>query len=290
MISENLLYYPYINIPKKDWTICALLYYNNIGSIIPREYLYNQKDNLEPEMKELIDHKLVTLIEPYNISGLNINQSITQPLLYILKEFPSFQLEQKRENFRLNKFNRIHPQKFDHEIFMRLEELQLAKEHNNHFLVESDSASLLMTFLAHVISEKLNRQAVTDKITRGFNNISSDYHMTRRLKIIKSLIPFPKEINLNKLISFKEQYKPLLRHFKREIDMIVMDDSIIEGMDLWNERINRLSDYRKEILVRMKESKFEKIISGTMYFFKTFEFRTKEKEANFYALINRNIR
>lgn len=31
---NNLLYYPYINVPKTDWLIRALLYYDNIASIV----------------------------------------------------------------------------------------------------------------------------------------------------------------------------------------------------------------------------------------------------------------
>ena len=30
---NNLLYYPYINLPNTDWAIRALLYYDNISSV-----------------------------------------------------------------------------------------------------------------------------------------------------------------------------------------------------------------------------------------------------------------
>ena len=36
---NNLLYYPYINLPNTDWAIRALLYYDNISStLIPQHY------------------------------------------------------------------------------------------------------------------------------------------------------------------------------------------------------------------------------------------------------------
>jgi hypothetical protein len=43
---DKLLYYPYINLPEGDWTVRALLYYENVGSIVPLEYFYSPECNL----------------------------------------------------------------------------------------------------------------------------------------------------------------------------------------------------------------------------------------------------
>lgn len=50
---NNLLYYPYINLPNTDWTIRALLYYDNIGSIVPTQY-FHEPEQYEPFMREVI--------------------------------------------------------------------------------------------------------------------------------------------------------------------------------------------------------------------------------------------
>lgn len=34
---KSLLYYPYINLPQNDWTIRALLYYDNVNAIVPTQ-------------------------------------------------------------------------------------------------------------------------------------------------------------------------------------------------------------------------------------------------------------
>ena len=34
---NSLLYYPYINLPQNDWTIRALLYYDNVNTIAPMD-------------------------------------------------------------------------------------------------------------------------------------------------------------------------------------------------------------------------------------------------------------
>lgn len=50
---DNLLYYPSINLPDTDWTIRTLLYYDNIGSIVPEQY-FHEPDLYEPFMREAI--------------------------------------------------------------------------------------------------------------------------------------------------------------------------------------------------------------------------------------------
>lgn len=54
---NNLLYYPYINLPNTDWAIRALLYYDNISSIVPTQYFY-EPEQYEPFMREVIQNEL----------------------------------------------------------------------------------------------------------------------------------------------------------------------------------------------------------------------------------------
>ena len=60
---SNLLYYPYINLPNTDWTIRALLYYDNISSIVPTQY-FNEPEQYEPFMREVIQNELIDPINP----------------------------------------------------------------------------------------------------------------------------------------------------------------------------------------------------------------------------------
>ena len=47
---NSLLYYPYINLPKNNWTIRALLYYDNVNSIVPEQY-FNEPERYDPFMQ-----------------------------------------------------------------------------------------------------------------------------------------------------------------------------------------------------------------------------------------------
>src|SRR5688572_6511212 len=60
---SSILYYPYINVPKTDWTLRTLLYYNHITSIVPEVY-FEEPDMYEPHMLELVREQLVIPINP----------------------------------------------------------------------------------------------------------------------------------------------------------------------------------------------------------------------------------
>ena len=63
---NNLLYYPYINLPNTDWAIRALLYYDNISSIVPTQYFY-EPEQYEPFMREVIQNELIHPINPMRL-------------------------------------------------------------------------------------------------------------------------------------------------------------------------------------------------------------------------------
>ena len=63
---SSLLYYPYINLPENDWTIRALLYYDNIGAIVPAQY-FHEPEQYTPFMRKAIENELITPINPMNV-------------------------------------------------------------------------------------------------------------------------------------------------------------------------------------------------------------------------------
>ena len=64
---NNILYYPYINPPRTDWTLRTLLYYENVGSIVPQKYFYEPEVNYDDFMLELVRNELVTPINPIEV-------------------------------------------------------------------------------------------------------------------------------------------------------------------------------------------------------------------------------
>ena len=134
---------------------------------------------------------------------------------------------------------KIHSDKFDGEIFYQLKEIGLAKkEDDDWYIVETQTASFLMTFLATVISSKLNIRPITDQIKTRQNN---HHNLDRRRDIIlRELIPVPSTINLDKLRRFKEKHYELLRSFKNRAEEILLDDSIDEETELFKYKSEEL--------------------------------------------------
>jgi hypothetical protein len=270
---DNLLYYPHINLPESDWTIRTLLYYNTIGTIVPQEYFNLPDINYEQHMLELVKNELVIPINPLKV--LNNSREISRPFLEFIQK-PEFNIEKKRNSFGLNNFERIHSNKFkpkgfkihsdkfDGEIFYQLEQIGLAKKENpNWYIVEYHTASYLMAFLAMVISSNLSMRPITDRIQRRLPNKPNKPN-SKRETILRELIPFPNTINLNKLRRFKDKHFDLLNVFKNKVELIVLDEKIIEGTELFKEKVNELRLRKKELSAKMNESQLGNIIFGSI--------------------------
>ena len=278
---ENLLYYPYINIPRTDWSIRSLLYYNQIGSIVPQNYFF-EPERYDPFMREMIQNELVIAINPLDV--LDKPWEISKPFIdYINGE--DFKLKLRRTSFKNgrtgrineNKFNlngpKIHSNKFDGEIFYQLEQAGLAKRENYEwYIVEQRTANDLMSFLASIIGRKLDFLPTTDLQVRKvpFSNYTKKVYKAqkkeniRREIILKELIPFPEQIDLLQLRKFKDKHLDLLNRFKNKVELIALNHNLDEESQLFKETIKELNYNKEELSSKMNESKFGDLILGTV--------------------------
>jgi hypothetical protein len=269
---DKILYYPYINLPQTDWTLRTLLYYDNVGSIVPQEYFYSPDRNYEPFMFELVRNELVIPIDP--IRTLDNPWEVSNPFLEFLQS-KEFKLEARRRNFREGKFGRIHQDKFvgarihadkfDHQIFYNLEQMGLAKKgEDSWYIVEKTTADYMMKFLASVISAKLEMLPTTDSFKRRYYVAQRKQESKKRETILTRLIPFPEDIDLNKLRKFKDKHPDLLSSFKNRIEQIVLDENITEGTELFSTKVEELELRRDELSAKMNESDFKTILFGSV--------------------------
>lgn len=278
---ENLLYYPYIDIPRTDWTARTLLYYDRIGSIVPNSYRHNP-DNYDPFMRELIQNELVEEINPLDV--LDSPHAVAGPFINYVKS-KDLDIEKRQKQFsKENSFDsvkkrgfvretRIHAQKFDHEVFYALMQNGLAENlHNGWYRIERKTADELMAFLASVIGTKLQYQPVTDVMRKRYrlaHSTKTEYESykvqnERRERILNELIPFPQEIDIVKLKKFKEKHYEILKVFKNKIELLVLNSQIEESSLLFTESIRELQFRKHELSAKMNESKFGPIFYGTV--------------------------
>lgn len=278
---ENLLYYPYINVPRTDWTIRTLLYYNQVGSIVPQNYFY-EPEKYDNFMRVLVQNELVIPINPIEV--LERPWEISRPFINYINS-AEFKLGQRRVQFQNGKYGRInenklnlngpkiHVEKFDGEIFYQLEKAGLAKrEDSEWFIVEQRTANELMSFLASVVGGKLDFLPTTDMLVRKlpFTSGTQKVYKTKRKEnirreiILKELIPFPEQIDLMQLRRFKDKHRDLLNRFKNRVELIALDHNLDEESQLFKETIKELNYQKEELSVKMNESGFGQLMFGAV--------------------------
>lgn len=276
---DNLLYYPYINIPDTDWTARALLYYNEIGCIVPTRYFY-EPERYDSHMRELVRNELIIQIDPMN--ALKRPEKLVGPFInYLLSG--EVDLEKRRRSFQKqfivplhpDKFrrdkSRIHNNKFDKEIFYQLEYEGLAiKTDSEWYNVEKRTALELMVYLATIVAERLDYLPTTDTIQRRFRLIQRkrnfEFYQTSNKKreiILNKLIPFPTHIDFKKLRKFKDLYENELNAFKKRVELMVLNPEMKIGSEYFAESVRELTAQKEELTARMQERKLGDVFFGT---------------------------
>jgi hypothetical protein len=271
---DNILYYPYINLPPTEWSLRTLLYYEGIGTIVPYNYLRNTR-HYDPFMKKLVDNELVIPISPMD-SLQNPHKVNREFISYLLS--PGFKMNARRASFRGSKFStihknkftpelsKIHSEKFDHELFYQLEQAGLAKRNSEGwYSVEKQTADELMTFIASVIGVKLNYLPTTDRLKRrpfkATGLKKKDYKIfkvqnKKREIVLEKLIPFPTQFDLKKLYKFKQENLRLLKRFKSKVEDIVLDPKVDIDSEVFENKIDVLRD---------QKGKWLRILTGCKY-------------------------
>ncbi len=278
---ENLLYYPYINVPKSDWTNRALLYYDSIGCVVPSRY--NQKPKFyEKHMRDLIKENLVLPIDP--MDELNNPWRIVEPFIEYVNS-PQFDLTRRRNRFQKASYGRIHRDKFDisgpkihidkfdNEVFYQLEQIGLAESNGDEWYnVEKATANELMTYISTILAKKLECRPMTDRIRnyyRATNVSKKDYkelkvQQTKRQIILNNLIPFPEQIDYTKLRRFKETHSELLVAFRNTVEVLALDPNLELESAFFNEKMKELRIRKNELSAKMNENKFGQIFFGSI--------------------------
>ena len=271
MITDKILYYPYINIPNNLWTSRALLYWDNIGVIVPMDFVYNP-EKLESHMHDLVTAQLVEQIVPMNFTAdlPNFKKGFLDIILS-----QKFNVNLKRKDFGRGKHLKIHVEKFDNGIMNVLEEIGLAKwKEWPWWNVEIETAKILMTYLASVISLIDKRRLLTDSIAanpkRFFALIAGkqDDKIKLRNRLLNDILPLPTKIKVSDLAKIKEKYSHELNRFRNNIETIILDISKFEDTGdfetYYKLQLDDIKDTKNYIAGKLSEPKFGKIVFGTL--------------------------
>ena len=252
-MKRNILYYPTINIQNEDWIRNALIYWDEISSIVPMDYNENPVIELNGNVQFLRDEGFFRPISPDTlIKNSNTQNNIKNfeiEFLEIIKsrEFDKVQLPRYGNHSIHNTKIRqpenydIHNDKVSNGILQALADRELIERdsmHSEWIQVEPKTALLYMSLLAKYIAE-LDIQSTTIGTDNhsyellNFNANSRHDNVSCFSSNLNKVLPTPApNVSFEKILDFKNKRKDELLKFRKEIsdfeEKISNSDSIKE--------------------------------------------------------------
>lgn len=266
MTNNNVLYFPFINVPKSDWTIRSILYWDKVGSIVPQSFLY-EPSQFSSEMRELVAQELIEILQPHRYD--RYFYKFEEEFITELTRDPKF-IDRAKRNYKEGKVTRIHFDKMIHTLFYRFKELGIGNWKGNDwhwFYLEKNVANLYMCFLATTIGKVSNYTPATD----NKNNIINSYFLKKeqreqiRQHILEDIIPTPQDVDLKKLRKFKDKYSEDLIRFRRTVEDSILSISNLSPEDYSEAiklKVEEINDKKNQILFHLNQSGFKRIGLG----------------------------
>jgi flagellar hook-basal body complex protein FliE len=239
-MNRTILYYPTINIPNNAWLKHALLYWDEISSIIPQDDNDRFLIDLSPDILYLMDEGHFRPIRPESLISESENWKAFEEFQNEFKEVvssPNFKRVLtahraigKDYNIHRNKvgslnLSKIHNNKTSDGLYDYLESHGLATRENGYEWIsfERNTALLYMSLLAKYLADIDNQSTTigTDKMTYESLNFKKARNQNGFPVVafnLDSVLPTPKpNVPLEKIIKFKRRRADNLTHFKQTL-------------------------------------------------------------------------
>ncbi len=225
---NKALYFPYIRVPCNQWFTQVLLYWDEVATIVPYEYIHNP-EKLGDYMVELLQNGLLNQVIPtehiYSIP--NFTEAFIEYIDSInLETFPT---KQKWINIHIEKMG---------DIAQELCSRKLAiPDRYPWFTVEPQVGKAFMTYLACILGKlsDLNFVPITDQPSSMFFPFgTNNFAYLRRLQqlrglILPNLLPIPDgSVSLNEIAKFKHDYCRQLHRFRTSIEAFITKLAAVE--------------------------------------------------------------
>lgn len=258
-IKNNLLYYPYINLPENTWLTRMLLYYDQIGTITPLDYL-DHPNHFMPYTLELIKENLVIQVFPSQyVNGI---EGFAESFMEYIESLGD-NIISRRRSFRKQEApfypNRvkIHVSKMEPLCDYLVKKRLAQKVDDKWYDVENSTALDFMSYLAAMIGQvdEAGFIPITDEIfplNRLVKSISNDVRVeikTRQIRtqLLNNLFPAPTEpLKAFDILRFKEKHGDKLSVFRHYVETTIVDILNIKDKDLREERVARFNAKAQE--------------------------------------------
>jgi hypothetical protein len=251
-VPSEGLYFPYIEVPRDHWFMRALLYWDAIGSIIPRQH--EEDRQLSTRMRDLMDAGLVRAVYP-DAHVWRIPR-FEEDFLAFLDRDPTFvrqagnsldrSLTVRIHDAKLKAPDRVHREKFNAALVTELCDRGLARRDRGPWIqVEHETAGLFMAYLAARLCE-LDELAM-DPVTSHAERLAP-FAMTLPGRLDQShketlavLLPAPTgDVSPRQLVDFKERHRDELRALRDHVERGLLDIALVEADEARRRKLEQL--------------------------------------------------
>lgn len=244
--KRTILYYPTISIPNSRWLRQALLYFDEVASIVPSDVFWSGEVGkalvpLTPDIKYLQDEGAFRQIPPEFLfmqeQGDNWERAhqLSDEFMEAIKSEPFKQLLDANKHPR--KFVKLHKGKLEGTNFLNITEYlskknlikfdeQYPQYGGEWFLVEANCALLYMSLLAQALADINKELIVTGTDRREYEHLVFDATSAHNgfacldTRFV-NMLPIPRDdVKLADILAFKKKQPDELLHFQQEIDTL----------------------------------------------------------------------
>jgi hypothetical protein len=257
-MKKTILYYPTISIPNNSWLRKAILYWDEIGSIVPQRYYDSSLIPYSPEIQYLKDEGEFRPFRPDALAQRSYKQiqEFENELVDIVLSTEFQQLKDRKQLLYHSKsdekqFMYIHYDKVSHTVFEFLQDAGLAREipdEDDWYEFEKTTAFLYMALLAKYLADDDHQATIpgtTLRIYQKFNfqaksNENSFWGLNIRFL---NALPIPRnDISFHDILHFKRRRRDQLLNFRQLLDSFQNSLSNCESQTHANELIARFTN------------------------------------------------
>jgi hypothetical protein len=264
---QAALYYPYINVPSSAWWTRMMLYWDQLGTIVPESYIADPHQ-LDEHTRRLVRQELVHQFFPDEAVGL------PETFERFLHRLEPAEIDRRRRLYRDAHVERIHADKWlSYASGMRaVIAMGLAEEVGYSWvMVERTTAAEFMSALALSLCQArpapakwvpaTDRPEVFDALLSGLESAADPRRAGRvdlringeiraaevRSALLEDLLPVPAEpIPIDEIVRFRRRHGALLPALRRFLEAKVDDALAIDDLVMRQRMLDRLHEEVEE--------------------------------------------
>lgn len=280
-MADSVLYFPSIRPPDNEWFARVLLYWDQVGTILPKE-LADNDEFLRPYTSSLIKEKLLVPVSPEPAFWWGDAVGHIDAFLDLIDRQPG---RVEGRPVTEDDWVRVHLTKIGYGLGTALAQRGLCREpvfESDASLwlhIEVRTANLLMAYLAAIVAKDygIAMDPITDSeaalaafkgLPDGERHIDTDMHPIR-FALLDHILPGPAAgVEPARLAEFKNEHADLLTRFRTRVERGVIDCAQVSDERQRAKHVStvraELTDELVEIERRMSERRWPTVVRGSV--------------------------